>query len=83
MKWKIIRLFRPDIAFFMPIERFNKKGNLISRNSSYMFFEDEELYKLVGDYLGPDAKIKKSTAKINIESISIIEDYEYNLEVVE
>jgi len=74
--YKQINLLNGE-KYYMEAERFAKRGNLISKLSSNMFFTDEQLYEPAGK-----DKIKLSTALISIESICSIVDTNDNLTII-
>ena len=74
--YKQINLINGE-TYYMNVERFEKKRNLLSKQNSSMFYNDEFLYEPASK-----GKIKQSSALINIESICSITDCNESLIVV-
>ena len=74
--YKQINLINGE-TYYMNVERFEKKRNLLSKQNSSMFYNDEFLYEPASK-----GKIKQSNALINIESICSIVDTDVNLTII-
>ena len=71
--YKKITLVNGEV-YYMPVERFELKRNLLSRSSSSLFFADEQLYININKQ-----NLIPTTALIGIEHICSITDASHQL----